>query len=358
MYKNSLEDAPKYVNGALVEALNGAAVVTDATDVINNAKVIKKGSKYKFDYFKDHTLPEFTLFFEGVAFATIGNVTGLIGPEKSGKSTLSSMIAAAAANPEIDVCGFSSQGLQKIILIDTEQCNYYAGLQFKRAGYLSGLDAKIFAGKSDFYTLRSASIEERRAVLFEVLDDAPNYSLVIVDGITDVLDSINDEATAAELWHELTDIAEKKKITIIAVIHTNNGGVARGWVGAELQKKCEAIIKIKNDEKNNVFDFVFSLTRGKRPTGGTFVINDENGKPYRVNDLPKDAGRPEKYPFKFWVGVYGNDTKLPLVTDALKDRLEKEGIERSKAGDIIREAKKKGYLTQEDKRGAPYFLKP
>lgn len=357
MYPNLLRNAEDSVNGVLVEALNGASVEIDAPDVIDNAKVIKKGAKYKFDYFKDHTLPEFTLFFEGVSFATIGNVTGLIGPEKSGKSTLSSMIAAAAANPEIEVCGFSSQGLQKLILIDTEQCNYYAGLQFRRAGDLSGLDAKTFAAKSDFYTLRGASISDRREVLFEVLDDAPNYSLVIVDGITDVLDSINDEATAAELWHELTDIAEKKKITIIAVIHTNNGGVARGWVGAELQKKCEAIIKIKNDEKNNVFDFVFSLTRGKRPTGGTFMINDENGKPYRVNDVPKDPGRPEMYPFEFWRKLYEDDTRLPLTTDKLKDRLEKEGIERDRAGDIIREAKKKGYLTQENKRGAPYFLK-
>lgn len=357
MYKDLLEDAKEAYNGELVEALNSAAVEINAPDVVYNTKVVKKASKYKFDLLGDHTPPEFTLFFEGVPFATIGNVTGLMGPEKSGKSTLSSMIAAAAVNPEIDVCGFSSQGLQKIILIDTEQCNYYAGLQFRRAGDLSGLNPITFDAKSDLYTLRSASIKERYEILFEVLEDAPKYSLVIVDGITDVLESINDEATAAELWHALTDIAEKKKITVIAVIHTNKTEIARGWVGAELQKKCEAIIKIKNDEKNNVFDFVFALTRGKRPTGGTFAINDENGKPYRVNDVPKPVGKPEKYGVEFWRGVYGNDTKLPLVADALKDRLEKEGVERKRAGDIISEAKKKGYLTQEDKRGAPYFLK-
>lgn len=358
MYKDFLEDAKEAFNGELVEALNEAAVVTDATDVIYNAKISENEPKskpetaaaYEFDLLGDEAPPEFTLFFDGVPFATAGNITGLTGPEKSGKSTVCSIIAAAAVNPEIEVCGFSSQDLQKLMWIDTEQCGYYAGLQFRRAGGLSGLDLRTFAAKNKFYTLRRASVSQRRAVLFEVLEDGRN-SLVIVDGITDVLKSINDESEAVELWAALTEIAERNKLTIIANIHTNKADIARGWAGAELNKKCETIIKVKNEK--NLFDFTFALTRGKKPENGTVAINDENGKLYRVNDVAKDPGRPKKQDFEYWENLFANDKDKGFKQGQLKDKMKEveKDLTDGAAETRISRAKKKGILTQDTATG-------
>ena len=365
MYKDFLEDAKEAFNGELVEALNEAAVVTDAPDVIYNTKISenepkskpKTAAAYKFDLLGDDTPPEFTLFFEGVPIASAGNIIGLTGPEKGGKSTVCSIIAAAAANTEIAVCGYSSQGLQSIIWIDTEQTNYYARLQFRRAAGLSCLDLRTFAVKGDFYTLRGASISERYDVLFEVLEDAPNYSLVIVDGITDVLENgINDEKGAVELAGALMEIAERKKLTIVTVIHTNKSDAARGWVGGELGRKCETVIKVKSDSDKNILDVTFPLTRGKKPAAlCTLSIDDENGFPYRVNDVPKDPGRPAKYDVEFWRKLYGDDTQLHAKE--LEDRLIKAGVESKRTRGVISESKTKGILKQPLKiKNEPYIF--
>lgn len=357
MYKDLLEDAKEAYNGELVEALNSAAVEINAPDVIYNANIDNLIDKYELDFFANDDAPNFTLFSGGVPFASAGNLIALTGPPKAGKSTLCSIITAAAANPEIDVCGLNSEKLDKIFLFDSEQTKYYAKRQLKHACNLSNLTPVNFVERGKFYGLRQASIKERYEILLHSLSKIRN-ALVIIDGVTDfVNEGINDETAAVELCAELMRVAEANALTIIAVIHTNNGGGARGWVGSELTRKVETVMNVKVNDAG-VFDVTFPYTRGRKPAPFSFIIDETSGLAILVNDVPKDAGRPEKYPFELWRKVYGMDSDKGLYTDELKDRLEKEGIERDRAGDIISEAKKKGYLTQEKKRGAPYFLNP
>lgn len=337
---------------------NGTKIGENGTQSnLNGTNIDNLIDSYELDFFADDDAPNYTLFSGGVPFASEGNLITVTGPPKAGKSTLCAMITAAAANPEIAVCGLNSEKIDKIILFDSEQTKYYVKRQIKHACTLSNLSPVDFVKRGKFYGLRQASITERYEILFRLLGKVRN-ALVIIDGVTDfVSEGVNDEKGAVALCGELMRVAEANALTIIAVIHTNNGGEqARGWVGSELTRKVETSINIKTKEKEaGVFDVTFPYTRGKKPAPFSFIIDDESGLPVLVNDVPKDPGRPEKYDAQFWKDLF--DGQKELKYKEIQKRLKEQGemIRNDAATSAIRRAKDRGILAQEA-QGKPYYL--
>lgn len=337
----------KATNNATKVGENGTQSNQNGTNIDNLI------DSYELDFFADDDAPNYTLFSGGVPFASEGNLITVTGPPKAGKSTLCAMITAAAANPEIAVCGLNSQKINKIFLFDSEQTKYYAKRQIKHACTLSNLNPVDFVERGKFYGLRQASISERYKILFHLLSKVRN-ALVIIDGVTDfVSEGINDEKGAVELCAELMRVAEANALTIIAVIHTNSGGQqARGWVGSELTRKVETSIHIKANDAG-VFDVTFPYTRGRKPSPFSFIIDDDSGLPRIVNDVPKDPGRPEKYGVDFWKELFRDRKELTYAE--LMERLIAKGYNQSTSKSNIKRAKLKGFLLQPTERG-PYSL--
>ena len=77
--------------------------------------------------------------------------------------------------------------------------------------------------------------------------------LVVIDGVADLIDGVNDEESAVALIDELFRLAGIYKTVIICVLHLSPSGYKlRGHLGSEIQRKAAGILSIeKDDDKVN-----------------------------------------------------------------------------------------------------------
>lgn len=100
------------------------------------------------------------------------------------------------------------------------------------------------------------SRNERLSLIFESMD---NYyyqfggiHLVVIDGIADLIASVNDEASSVQLIEELFRMSAIYKTCIVCVLHmTPSGMKLRGHLGSEVQRKAAGILLVEKEEKGN-----------------------------------------------------------------------------------------------------------
>jgi len=77
--------------------------------------------------------------------------------------------------------------------------------------------------------------------------------MVVIDGIADLIDGVNDEERSVFLIEELFRLAAIYRTCIVCVLHLSPSGYKlRGHLGSEIQRKAAGIISIeKDDDKQN-----------------------------------------------------------------------------------------------------------
>lgn len=192
---------------------------------------------------------------------TPGNLTTVIAKTKAGKSAyVGAAIAAVAAAElglnEVDVLGWQAAHPQgkRLIHIDTEQSprDHYEGI--KRQLRRLGLDQK--PSFLDSYCLTDIDFQRRREALSLLLEDAHADGIfaVIIDGVGDLVSSVNDQTECIKLVAELHAAAITYDCPIMCVMHDNEGarasGDGRGHLGKELMRKSESNLCLS--KKNEV----------------------------------------------------------------------------------------------------------
>jgi hypothetical protein len=77
--------------------------------------------------------------------------------------------------------------------------------------------------------------------------------LVVIDGIGDLIGSLNDERESISLVEELHRMAGIYQTCILCVLHlVPNGVKLRGHLGSELQRKSAGILCIEKDDNTDV----------------------------------------------------------------------------------------------------------
>lgn len=294
--------------------------------------------------------PNYVLSVKGIPFASPGNIILLSAPPKAGKSTLCALLAAAALNPDADICGLKSEFnlAKRLVWIDTEQSEYYATLQFQRAALLSKLTKEQVCQNAEFYTYRNVSLSNRPKLLIQALNEIKN-GLVIVDGIGDFLiEGINDEKAAVKFVNQLLLTAQHTNNVLLLTLHANANGLARGWLGAEILRKCETNLTIKPKNGGFVIDFIF--TRNLPPPSFSFFLGLDNS--LTTDKIEKI--KTEKYGIDFWTKIFLNENEL--TPSELKARLTDKGISPAAAFKIISRAKSDQILNQTAK-GKKYIFR-
>jgi len=96
-------------------------------------------------------------------------------------------------------------------------------------------------------TLREKDTKARR----ELTEQAIKYytpDIVFIDGIRDLIYSINDEHEATEIINLLMRLSSEQNTHICSVLHENKGdNNTRGHIGTELMNKSEAVISVTKD---------------------------------------------------------------------------------------------------------------
>ena len=118
-------------------------------------------------------------------------------------------------------------------------------------------------GSFDVFNVRAVEWKQRRALLTEAVRRC-KPDLVIVDGIRDLVNDINDGVLAQEVMEELMHLATEHDCCIVCVLHQNKSGEdhnLRGWIGTELMNKAFEVYSCEKLLPQRIFSLEQTLTR-------------------------------------------------------------------------------------------------
>jgi hypothetical protein len=184
-------------------------------------------------------------------FGTLGNISTLIGKAKARKTTAAALFVANALTNENKnyINADFPEDKRTCIYIDTEQGKFHAQKNLNRIIRLARLPLEKQPENLYYFTLRPLSPDQRIKAIEFMINKIPNIGLLIIDGVRDLVSSINDENESTKVLQYLLKWSEIKQIHIINILHQNKGNEdARGHLGTELVNKSESVIEVLKDE--------------------------------------------------------------------------------------------------------------
>lgn len=303
---------------------------------------------------------------------THGNFSLVKGKAKSKKSFFINMAIAAAVSKGLLQNKLRSplkDDFNQVLYFDTEQSKYHVQKAVKRICTQIGVG---IPSNLNTYGLRKSSPSERLKLVEYAIENTPDLGFVVIDGIRDLITSINDEAESTNMASKLLKWTEVYNIHIIVVLHENPGGdKARGHIGTELTHKAETVIALEVDKSNdNISTVTAGFCRNKSFKPFAFEITDD-GLPKIIKDYviqskskkgfdvltldPIDKFQLLKEVFKNGEGFQHGEltTQIKVVLD--KKYQGTKGKGQSKIKQLIKESKNEGWLIQNGNR-QPYRL--
>lgn len=213
----------------------------------------KHENKYRVDTSKDVMKPETLLELVSFKYGSgtpinsrlfsLGNFSVITGKGKSKKTYLTSLFASMIIS---GISAFNFKPVKStMVVFDTEQGDYDAWRVGKRIKQLSEID------NLEMFALREMTYLERMEFITDYIErHKPKF--VVIDGIADLVYSINEEQEALRIQEMLLFFTKTYNCHILCIIHQNKGdNFATGFLGSALIKKAETVISIQNDMKTN-----------------------------------------------------------------------------------------------------------
>ena len=261
---------------------------------------------YLLDPREDYPEPYSILEFNGVPFSKVGGLAAISGQKKNGKSfVLTQLMAAILGNgservqtylpgltvPErtIEYIGH----LPNVLYIDTEMEKLNTAKVLRRVHWLCGWEMRT--PNERFNVLRLTNMPKdsdkqayvQRFDIIKLAIDLIQPDVMFVDGLRDLLASINDEESITNTLDYFSGVAEDRKMSIWMALHQNpnrkndeDGLKMRGWAGTELGNKVsDTLVSIKTKTANGVtFTVKQQDARDKDIDDWKFEVNDDAGK--------------------------------------------------------------------------------
>ena len=260
---------------------------------------------YLLDPREDYPEPYTMLEFNGVPFSKIGGLGAISGQKKNGKTWVLTQLMAAILGCNNERTQQYLPGLQvpqrtieflghlpKVLYIDTEMEKLSSAKVLRRVHWLCGWDMKQPNDRFAVLWVKSMPKDDnakpyvKRFELIKLAIDAIQPDVVFIDGLRDIIPSINDEEAGTQILDYFGSIAEERNLSIWLALHQNPGKAAdsdeakmRGWIGTELG--------------NKVSDTLISI-KSKKPEGVTFTVKQQDARDKDMDDwtfeITEDAG--------------------------------------------------------------------
>ena len=260
---------------------------------------------YLLDPRENYPEPFYMLEFNGVPFSTIGGIQAISGQKKQGKSFVLTQLIAAILGDDSERIQQYLPGLRvpdrtieylghkpQVLYVDTEMEKLNTTMVLRRVHWLCGWNLKEPNDRFNVLWLKNMPRDGeekahlRRYRLIRMAVELFQPDILFIDGIRDLLSSINDEADGIQILAELATMAEERRMCIWNALHQNpradgNGEEAkmRGWIGTELGNKVsDTLISLKSKTNNGVtFTVKQQDARGKDMDDWKFEITDDAG---------------------------------------------------------------------------------
>lgn len=308
---------------------------------------------------------------ENTIMGTLGNFSLIIGKAKSRKSFFINIAVSTVLSKDVILNQFKGvlpPQQRKILYFDTEQGKFHVQVALKRIckriNTENPKDIEVFG-------LRSLEPRQRLKIIEYAIYNTPELGFVIIDGIKDLINSINDESEATLIASKLLKWTEEKNIHIVTVLHQNKSdNNARGHIGTELINKAETVLSVtKNEQDKDISIVEAQQCRNREPEPFAFEI-DNSGLPVIAENFEL---RTESRKNKFDVIDLEDYKKFQLLTEtfskgnsftysdlrtqiqlAYKNQFKKK-LGDNRAKELITYCKNNSWLLQE-KAKAPYTL--
>lgn len=181
-------------------------------------------------------------------------------------------------------------GLTRTDLFDAEN-NTYNSLSKEEVRKSPCQSDAVF----DVFNVRAVPWKERRDLLCEAVTRC-KPDLVIVDGIRDLVNDINDGVLAQEVMEELMHLATEHDCCIVCVLHQNKSSEdhnLRGWIGTELMNKAFEVYSCEKLLPQRIFSLEQTLTRKYDIEQTMYFEVGDDGLPVSCG-VPTDGGNKDK----------------------------------------------------------------
>ena len=268
----------------------------------------KRLRPYLLDPRENYPEPYHILEFNGVGFGKIGGFGAISGQRKNGKTFLIAQLMAAILGcdgnertsmylpgltvPErtLDFLGHPP----KAMYIDTEMEKLSSAKVLRRVHWLCGQDMSQPFPDDRFSVLwlknvqsnDGVAVHRKRYDLIRLAFDTIKPDVIFVDGLRDLLASINDEESITNILNDFGSLAEERNINIWMALHQNPSKKEdaeelkmRGWAGTEYGNKVsDTLVSIKTKTANGVtFTVKQQDARDKDMEDWKFEITDDAG---------------------------------------------------------------------------------
>lgn len=248
-------------NFSLVRQSVAGPLVTDDEKLLESLRITRS---------KELPPMEFLFRICGIPCFPRGELVGVTGKAKSGKTLFISMLMACCVRDEVlqvqrpfeDMDGIWKSQPVRCLWFDTEQSEKSTQeILLDRIGKLMDSLGQTLVGDAewedyyDVFNCRKLHYDERLR-LFEKAVRKYSPALVVLDGVRDLLADINDGVKAQEIVERLMKLAQETDTCIICVLHQNKGTEdrnLRGWIGTELMNKAFEVYACEKVKPENIF---------------------------------------------------------------------------------------------------------
>ena len=252
----------------------------------------------------------------GIMIASLGNISAVVGAAKSKKTFLCTALVGGLLAERGDF-GITPR-LAKVLWVDTEQSLLHVRKVTERIHRLAGWSEERNCGMLHTLTLREVEPKARAEILYMAIE-LYHPTLVVIDGISDLMYNTNDIEESDRIVGRLMALSTEFNCHILCVLHTNpDSDKARGHIGSTLQRKAETVLFVHKVGECSVVEPQFCRNEEFEPFA--FII-DEEGLPL-LSDLPKQRDGPRNDVVRIMEDNYPNGIERTILIDRMMSELD------------------------------------
>ena len=278
---------------------SGKLIAEELAKAGTDPELIAKLKKDRITADKDLPEMEFLLKLFDVPCCPRGELVAFTGKAKSGKTFVMSMMMAAAATSQVlSLCRTTFEPLQ-VLWMDTEQSDQSTQdiLRNRLVPMVCSDGGSFPESVYDIFNVRTESWQERLPLLMAAIDLC-HPDLVVLDGVRDLVDDINNGQLAHEVTERLMKVAQQACCCIVCVIHQNKAAedrTLRGSIGTELTNKAFEVYECEKLMPSRTFVLTQKHTCKYDIVDSLYFTVDERGLPVQVG-APQSSAQPKTHP--------------------------------------------------------------
>lgn len=226
---------------------------------------------------------------------TLQNFVIISGAPKTGKSTFTAALLASAINKgSHEVFKIKLQPLKqrnKLAYFDTESSQYDFHKQIERLKKFANI--KILPKNFSAFNFREDSPGTILQLIETYLKENLECSVIVIDGILDLLLNYNDETESRNLIIWLKKITKIYDILVVAILHTGkNSNETLGHLGSNTDRWAQSTLLVQRNKESDQLVLSSKFLRSDadfepiaiKYVGGTYCevdYQEEQKKPYK-----------------------------------------------------------------------------